>query len=34
MNQADGFAYEDASLKAYLSDGIAVCASRPTPSPP
>lgn len=24
MNQADGFAYEDAALKAYLSDGIAV----------
>lgn len=24
MNQADGFAYEDAALKAYMSDGIAV----------
>lgn len=24
MNQAGGFAYEDASLKAYMSDGIAV----------
>jgi 2-(1,2-epoxy-1,2-dihydrophenyl)acetyl-CoA isomerase len=24
MNQADGFAYEDGSLKAYMSDGIAV----------